>query len=176
MHLLAAQDGSAPENQRQYETWRTLLEPWTFRRTFWQPTDLLLRTRWNLGETLAEPCWNLGPSAEPFGSRRICSSEPDGTLVKPWRNLVGTLDLPQNLLAADGSAPENRWNLGETLAEPCWNLGPSAEPFGSRRICSSEPDGTLVKPWRNLVGTLDLPQNLLAAQDGSAPENQMEPW
>ena len=43
-------------------------------------------------------------------------------------------------------------NLGETLMEPWWNL-----------------DRTLVEPWSNL------PQNLLAAQHGSAPENQGEP-
>ena len=42
-NLLAAQDGSAPENQRHHETWRDLVEPW--RNTFWQPkTDLPQRT------------------------------------------------------------------------------------------------------------------------------------
>ena len=50
-----------------------------------------------------------------------------------------------------------------------------------KRICASRPErsrnlrnlgGTSVKPWRNLL------QNLLAAQDGSAPENQRhhETW
>ena len=46
--------GSAPEDQRDHETYATFVKPW-----------------WNLGETWVEP------SAEPFGSpRRICPREP----------------------------------------------------------------------------------------------------
>ena len=56
------------------------------------------------------------------------------------------------------------WNLGKTnSAKPWWNL-----------------DETLVEPWQDLGGTFaepwsNLPQNLLAAQHGSAPENAPKP-
>ena len=99
-----------------------------------------------------------GPSAEPFGNER---------------------DLPQKT--------NEITNLG----------GAFPEPFGSpRRICPREPEtprslgetfrgtfwqpktdlpqrtGDTTKPWWNL------PRNLLAAQDGSAPENRRhhETW
>ena len=197
-NLLAAQDEplGSPRRicPREPETLRNLEN---LGGTFWQPkTDLAQRTRdttklgeawwnlggtfvkpwWNLGESLAEPWWNLGgtfcgtlvePCAEPFGSpRRICPTK----LGEPW------------------------WNLGESLAEPWWNMvEPSAEPFGSpRRILLREPETprnletlgrTLVEPWWILGRTLaepstepwwNLARNLLAAQDGPAPENHRE--
>ena len=162
-NLLAAQDEplGSPRRPcpREPETLRILENlGGTFRGTFWQPkTALPQRTRdtTNLGE----PWWNL----------------------------------PRNLLAAqDGSAPENQRHCEtwRTLVEP------SAEPFGSpRRICPREPE--TLRNLENLGGTFrgtfwqpktdlpqrtrdttklgepwwNLPRNLLAAQDGSAPEN-----
>ena len=122
--LLAAQDRSAPEDQRDNETCATLVKPW-----------------WNLPQNLLAV--QDGSAPEDQRHHETCA-----TLVEPWWNLGGTFhrtfwqpktDLPQ----------KTRDTM--KLAQPWWNLGE-----------------TLVEPWRNL------PQNLLAAQDGSAPENHRE--
>ena len=112
----------------------------------------------NLGGTSVKPWWNLdgtfhGTFSEPFGSpKRSKTDAPQKTreimkLVQPWWNL------PRNLLAAQDDLPQDQRDI-ETCA-------------------------TLVKPWRNLGETLvkaccNLPQNLLAAQDGFAPEAQRD--
>ncbi len=114
----------------------------------------------------AEIGWNLG-----------------GTSVKPWWNL-DWWNLPRNFFRTfwqpktiqNGRAPENQRD-NETCATL---VEPSAEPFGSPRRSAPEDqrdNATLVKPWWNLGETLvkaccNLPQNLLAAQDGFAPEDQ----
>ena len=100
-------------------------------------------------EVMEEPC------TEPFGTpKRICPRSCwnlGGTSVKPWWNLgepstepfkTEPFGSPRGIRPREPEAPRNLKNLGGTLAHPCWNLG-----------------GTLV------------PQNLLAAQDGSVAED-----
>ena len=85
-NLLAAQDGSAPENQRDYETWATLVKLWwnllaaqdgsaPENQRVHETWATLVKLWWNPGRTLEEPL--MEPSAEPFSSpRRICPREP----------------------------------------------------------------------------------------------------
>ena len=70
-------------------------------------------------------------------------------LLELWRNLggtfCGTVGGPRRICPTEPEAARNLRNLGGTLLA-----------------------GTLAEPWSNLL------RNLLAVQDGSAPENQRE--
>ena len=156
-NLLAAQHGSDPENQRESETWATLVKLW-----------------WSLGGTPVEPCM-VEPSAEPFSSStRIWPRKPERvrnvgnlgkTLVEPWWN--PWWNLPQNLLAAqDGSASENhRESESNSAPKPLlwlktpklWLLGKNnfvtadISKYFQRRLLEAKID--LVIKYRNLYNT-----------------------
>ena len=126
-NLVAPQNRSAPEGQRDHETCATLVEPSAepFGRTRRSaPEDqrdnetcaTLVKPWWNLGGTLVHPWWNLGetlvePSAEPSGGpRRICPREAEresesNSAPKPllWLKTPKLLLLGKNLLPLTNS-------------------------------------------------------------------------
>ena len=141
-------------------SWRTL------HRTFYEATAICPKN-W---ARLWDQCKELfgEHSKVPFGRRKsfAAKNQEDKRVI-----------LPRDLYYA-------WWNLGGTSVKPWWSLGqPSTEPFktqpcGSpRRTCSREPETR--ETWRVLVEAWwNLPWNLLAAQDRSAPEDQRhhETW
>ena len=131
---------------------------------------------WWSNTHLGQMCWR-NPPQNLSEAAAICQKKRR----RLWDQCKEVFGEPKNLLGGESHLPQRtQEDKGVTkLEEPWWNLGapllePSTEPFGSPRLAQPlwNLGETSVQPWWNL------PRNLLAAQDGSAPENQRhhETW